>query len=432
VPATVVVGAQWGDEGKGKIVDLLAENADLVCRYNGGPNAGHTIVTDGETYKVRHIPSGILRGKECVIGAGCVVDPVVLVEELDELASRRIPVERLRLSTNAHVIMPWHVAIDQGGERRLGKLKIGTTKRGIGPTYADKAFRLGIRVQDLFDPKIFRQKLEVALAEKNVWLERVYGSPPLELEELAARYEELAQRLRPYIADTSLLVDRALRDGRSVLLEGAHATLLDLDHGTYPFVTSSSTVSGGAAPGIGIGPTRIDEVIGVAKAYVTRVGEGPFPTEIEGPNQKRLRELGGEFGTVTGRERRCGWLDLVALRYAVRLNGFTSLALTKLDVLSAFAELPVCVRYRLRDGSETDEFPAYQSDFHHCEPVYETLGGWVESLDEVADVADLPAAARRYVEFVEEHLELEVSLIGTGRERKRVLARDRPEAVAAN
>ena len=417
----MIVGAQWGDEGKGKIVDLLAEHSELVCRYNGGPNAGHTIVADGETYKVRHIPSGILRGKECVIGAGCVVDPAVLVDELDELAGRGIPVDRLHLSTNAHVIMPWHVALDQASERRLGKLAIGTTKRGIGPTYADKAFRLGIRVQDLFDPKILRQKLEVALAEKNVWLERVYGSQPLELEELAARYEEHAQRLRPYITDTSLLVDQALRGGKTVLLEGAHATLLDLDHGTYPFVTSSSTVAGGAAPGIGIGPTRIDEVIGVAKAYVTRVGEGPFPTEIEGPDQARLQDLGGEVGTVTGRTRRCGWLDLVGLRYAVRLNGITSLALTKLDVLSAFSELPVCVRYRLRDGTETEEFPAHQSDFHNCEPVYETLPGWNEPLDDVADVGGLPVEAARYVSFVEERLDVEVSLIGTGRERERVL-----------
>src|SRR5947199_9018626 len=347
MPATVIVGAQWGDEGKGKIVDLLAEHSDLVCRYNGGPNAGHTIVVGGETYKVRHLPAGVLRGKEGVIGAGCVVDPQVLVEELDELAARAVPVDRIHLSPNAHVIMPWHVAIDQGGERRLGKLKIGTTKRGIGPTYADKAFRLGIRVQDLLDPKILRQKIETALAEKNLWLERVYGAEPIELEELAERHETHAQRLRPYIADTSLLVDRALRDGKRVLLEGAHATLLDLDHGTYPFVTSSTTIAGGAAAGIGIGPTRIDAVVGVAKAYVTRVGEGPFPTEIEGPIQQELRELGGEYGTVTGRERRCGWLDLVALRYAARVNGFTSLALTKLDVLSSFDEIPVCVRYRL-------------------------------------------------------------------------------------
>jgi len=430
VPATVIVGAQWGDEGKGKIVDLLAEHSDLVCRYNGGPNAGHTIVVGDETYKVRHIPSGVLRGKECVIGAGCVVDPEVLVEELDELAARGVPVDRIHLSANAHVIMPWHVAIDQGGERRLGKLKIGTTKRGIGPTYADKAFRLGIRVQDLLDPKILRQKIEVALAEKNVWLERVYGAEPLELEELAERYESFAQRLRPYVADTSLLVDRALRGGKFVLLEGAQGTLLDLDHGTYPFVTSSGTVAGAAAVGIGIGPNRIDSIIGVAKAYLTRVGEGPFPTEIAGPDQARMRDLGAEFGTTTGRERRCGWLDLVALRYAVRLNGITSLALTKLDVLSAFGELPVCVRYRLRDGTETPDFPAHQSDFHHCQPVYESLPGWEQPLDEITELGSLPANARGYVEFVERELEVTVSLVGTGAERERVLAPGPLEALA--
>jgi len=416
------VGAQWGDEGKGKIVDLLARHSDVVCRYNGGPNAGHTIVADGETYKLRHMPSGILWGRECVIGAGCVVDPAVFVEELDDLEARGISTDRLRVSGNAHVIMPWHIAIDQGGERRLGKLKIGTTRRGIGPTYADKAFRLGIRIQDLLEPKILRQKLEVALAEKNVWLERVYGAPPLELEELAARHEQLAQRLRPYVTDTSLLVDRALRDGQAVLLEGAHGTLLDLDHGTYPFVTSSSTLAGGAAASVGIGPTRIDAVVGVAKAYVTRVGEGPFPTEIEGDDQTRMRKLGGEFGTVTGRDRRCGWLDLVALRYATRLNGFTTLALTKLDVLSNFDELRVCTAYRLPDGSETSEFPPHQSDFHHAQPVYEVLPGWREPLDTVASVADLPEAARGYVELVERELDVEVAMIGTGRERERVLA----------
>src|SRR5689334_18494558 len=301
VPATVIVGAQWGDEGKGKIVDLLAQHSDVVCRYNGGPNAGHTILVGDETYKLRHLPAGILSGKDCVIGAGCVVDPGSLCEELDDLERRGFSTERLHVSGNAHLVMPWHLAIDQASERRLGKLKIGTTRRGIGPTYADKAYRLGIRVQDLLDPKILRQKIEVALAEKNLWLERVYGVEPVELEELARRSEEYAQRLRPYLADTSLLVDRALRDGKQVLFEGAHGTLLDIDHGTYPFVTSSPTVAGGATTGIGIGPTRIDAVLGVAKAYVTRVGAGPFPTEIEGPDQGRMRELGGEFGTVTGR-----------------------------------------------------------------------------------------------------------------------------------
>jgi adenylosuccinate synthase len=336
----------------------------------------------------------------------------------------------VHLSGNAHLIMPWHVVIDQASERRLGRLQIGTTRRGIGPAYADKAARIGIRVQDLLDPKILRQKIEVALAEKNVWLERVYGVEPLDLDEVAARLEGLAKRLRPYVSDTSLLVDRALDDQRFVLFEGAQGTLLDLDHGTYPFVTSSNPVAAYAAVAFGIGPNRIDAVVGVSKAYVTRVGEGPFPTEIEGPNQERVRELGHEFGTVTGRERRCGWLDLVALRYAVRLNGITSLALTKLDVLSAFEELPVCVAYRLRDGSETRDFPAHQSDFHHAAPVYETLAGWAEPLDEVGSVGELPIAARAYVDFVERELGVEVSLIGTGAERERVLSPRGLEAVA--
>jgi adenylosuccinate synthase len=431
VPATVIVGAQWGDEGKGKIVDLLAQHADLVCRYQGGPNAGHTIIVEGETFKFRHMPSGVVAGKECVIGAGCVVDPEVFVQELDDLEARGLRTEGLvHLSGNAHLVMPWHVAIDQASERRLGKLQIGTTRRGIGPAYADKAARLGIRVQDLLDDKILRQKIEVALAEKNVWLERVYGADPLDLEDIAARLERVAQRLRPYVADTSLLVDRALRDGRFVLFEGAQGTLLDLDHGTYPFVTSSNPVASEAATGTGIGPNRIDAVVGVTKAYVTRVGEGPFPTEIDGPDQERVRELGGEFGTVTGRVRRCGWLDIVALRYAVRLNGITSLALTKLDVLSAFDELPVCTAYRLRDGSVTDEFPAHQSDFHHAAPVYDTLAGWKERLDGVGSVDELPDAARAYVEFVERQLDVEVSLIGTGAEREAVLSRRGLEAVA--
>jgi len=419
VPATVIVGAQWGDEGKGKIVDLLAQECDLVCRYQGGPNAGHTVIVGEETYKIRQIPSGVLSGKASVIGAGCVVDPAVLIAELDELEARGLAVDDVFVSGNAHLIMPWHVAIDQASERRLGKLQIGTTRRGIGPAYADKALRIGIRVQDLLDPKILRQKIEVALAEKNVWLQRVYESEPFELDDVAERYEGFAQRLRPHVADTSLLVDRALRAGKAVLFEGAQGTLLDLDHGTYPFVTSSNPVASGAATGIGIGPNRLDRILGVAKAYVTRVGEGPFPSEIAGPDQVRVRELGNEFGTVTGRERRCGWLDLVALRYAVRLNGITSLALTKLDVLSPFAEIPVCVRYRLPDGLETPDFPAHQSDFHGCRPVFETQAGWQEPLD--GD--ELPEAAQRYVEFVERELEVPVELIGTGAERGSVVAR---------
>jgi adenylosuccinate synthase len=423
MPATVIVGAQWGDEGKGKIVDLLARDSDVVCRYQGGPNAGHTIVRDDETFKLHHVPSGILYpGTVCVVGAGCVVDPGLLVRELDELEARGIPTDGVRVSGNAHLIMPWHVALDSASERRLGKLQIGTTRRGIGPAYADKAARIGIRVQDILDPKILRQKFETALAEKNVQLERLHDAEPLEVETLADEMETYAVRLRPYVADTSLLVDRALRDGRRVLLEGAQGTLLDVDHGTYPFVTSSNPVAGAASTGVGIGPTRIDRVLGVAKAYVTRVGAGPFPTEIEGPGQSRVRRLGAEYGTTTGRERRCGWLDLVALRFAVRVNGMTSLALTKLDVLSAFAEIPVCTRYRLPSGPETEEFPAHQSDFHHAEPVYETLPGWEESLDAVEELEGLPDAARRYVGFVEEALDVEVSLVSIGAERQRVVS----------
>jgi adenylosuccinate synthase len=422
MPATVIVGAQWGDEGKGKIVDLLAQHSDFVCRYQGGPNAGHTIVCDGETFKLHHVPSGILSdGKICVVGAGCVVDPGLLVEEIDELERRGVTTAGLRVSGNAHLIMPWHVAIDSASERRLGKLQIGTTRRGIGPAYADKAARLGIRVQDILDPKILRQKFETALTEKNIVLERLHDAAPLQVEELAERMESCAQRLRPYVADTSLLVDQALKEGRRVLLEGAQGTLLDLDHGTYPFVTSSNPIAGAAATGTGIGPTRIDSVVGVAKAYVTRVGEGPFPTEIEGPDQERVRELGGEYGTTTGRERRCGWLDLVGLRFAVRVNGLTSLALTKLDVLSSFGELPVCTRYRLADGTETEEIPAHQTDFHHARPVYETLPGWNEPLDSVEHLEELPEAARRYVEYVEGAVDVEVTMIGTGADRERVL-----------
>jgi adenylosuccinate synthase len=418
VPATVIVGAQWGDEGKGKIVDLLAQQSDLVCRYQGGPNAGHTIVVEDETYKIRQIPSGIVAGKPSAIGAGCVVDPAVLIAELDELEARGHRTEGLVfVSGNAHLVMPWHVALDGARERRLGRLQIGTTRRGIGPAYADKATRIGIRVQDLLDPKILRQKLELAVAEKNVWLERVYQLDPFEVGEVVETHLACAERLGPYVSDTSLLVDSALRAGERVLFEGAQGTLLDLDHGTYPFVTSSSPIAAGAAVSFGIGPNRIDEVVGVAKAYVTRVGEGPFPSEIEGADHDRVRELGSEFGTVTGRERRCGWLDLVALRFAVRVNGITSLALTKLDVLSTFSELPVCVRYRLPDGHETDEFPAHQSDFHHCRPVFERLPGWEAAIGD-----DLPERAQAYVSFVAAALDVPVTLVGTGAGREAILA----------
>jgi adenylosuccinate synthase len=422
VPATVVVGAQWGDEGKGKIVDLLAQESDVVCRYQGGPNAGHTIVAGGETWKLRQMPSGVVSGTTSVVGAGCVVDAQVFLEEIDLLRERGIDPSIVVLSGNAHLIMPWHVTIDRASERRLGSLQIGTTRRGIGPTYADKASRIGIRVQDVLDAKILRQKIEVALAEKNLWLTRIYDAEPFDLEEVWAQYAAFAERLAPFVGDVSLLVDDALRDGKRVLFEGAQATMLDLDHGSYPFVTSSNPIASGAPTGVGIGPTRIDRVLGVSKAYVTRVGEGPFPSEIVGPDQSRLRELGGEYGTVTGRERRCGWLDLVALRYAVRVNGMTSLALTKLDVLSEFDELPVCVRYRLRDGSETEEFPAHQSDFHHAAPVWETRRGWAAPLDEASSLDELPQAAREYVGFVSQSLGIPIELVGVGAARERVLA----------
>ncbi|MGL6280179.1 MAG: adenylosuccinate synthase [Gaiella sp.] len=419
MPSTVIVGAQWGDEGKGKIVDLLSAESDLVCRYQGGPNAGHTVVVGDETYKIRQIPSGIIQGKASAIGAGCVVDPAVLIGEVDELESRGLSTAGLVfVSGNAHLIMPWHVALDGARERKLGQLQIGTTRRGIGPTYADKATRIGIRVQDLLDPKILREKIHLAVEEKNVWLERVYELEPFDEREVVETYLGYAERMGSWVADTSLLVDHALRDGRRVLFEGGQGTLLDLDHGTYPFVTSSSPIAAGAAVSFGIGPQRIDEVLGVSKAYVTRVGEGPFPSEIDGPDQERVRELGGEFGTVTGRVRRCGWLDLVALRFAVRVNGITSLALTKLDVLSTFAAIPVCVRYRLPDGTETEDFPAHQSDFHHCAPVFETLPGWKQALD--GDT--LPPAARDYVDVVADALGVPVTLVGTGAGREAVLA----------
>jgi len=422
MPGIVIVGAQWGDEGKGKLTDLLAEEADVVVRFQGGNNAGHTIVRDGDEFKFHLIPSGILYpGRICAIGNGVVIDPAVLIEELEGLRRRGVDSAGLRISANAHLIMPYHVMLDTAGEARLGELEIGTTKRGIGPCYADKAARLGIRVQDLLDPKILLQKIEVALAEKNVWLERVYGVPPLNLEEIAGNLESFAQRIRSYVSDTSLLVDRALHEGREVLLEGAQGTLLDLDHGTYPFVTSSNTVAGNAATGIGIGPNRIDRVLGVTKAYVTRVGEGPFPTEIEGPDQERMRELGGEFGTVTGRERRCGWLDLVALRYAVRLNTMDALAITKLDVLSGLDPIKVCKRYRHPEGAVFDEFPYHQSILHSAEPEYEELPGFEGDIGGCRTEADLPREARDYLEAIGDHAGAPVRLVGVGPDRDQIV-----------
>jgi adenylosuccinate synthase len=429
--ATVVVGAQWGDEGKGKIVDLLAESFAVVARYQGGNNAGHTVQVGEETFKFRLLPSGILfPGKLCVLGNGVVLDPEVLCEELDELAVRGRSAEGLRISGNAHLVMPWHRVLDQASELHLGALQIGTTRRGIGPAYADKAARVGIRVQDLLDTKILREKIATALELKNEQLGFLYGIGRLDAGAIQASAVRHAERLAPYIADVSLLVNEALDRGEAVLCEGAQATLLDLDHGTYPFVTSSNPIAGGACVGLGMGPTRVGAVAGVAKAYLTRVGEGPFPSEAEPEAAEALREAGAEFGTVTGRPRRCGWLDIVGLRYAARVNGFTELVLTKLDVLSGAAEIPVCVAYRLRDGSISEHFPAHQSDFHHAEPVWELLEGWNEPVDGARHFSDLPAAAQRYVGFLAERVGVPVGLVSVGQRRDQVLTADASTAAA--
>jgi adenylosuccinate synthase len=422
VPATVVIGAQWGDEGKGKVVDLLAERSDVVARYQGGNNAGHTIVAGDQVYKLHLVPSGILYpGTLCVIGNGTVIDPGALCAEIDALEERGVSPERLRISGNAHLIMPYHVMLDGASEMRLGRFSIGTTRRGIGPCYEDKAARVGIRVQDLLDPKILVRKLEVALEAKNAILERLYEMPRLDPEVVADDLLRHAERLRPFIADTALLIDEALRAGRRVLFEGAQGTMLDIDHGTYPFVTSSNPIAGAACTGIGIGPTRIDRVIGVSKAYVTRVGEGPFPTELEDADGRMMMERGNEFGTTTGRQRRCGWLDLVALRYAVRLSGVTQLALTKLDVLSGFERVQICVAYRDRDGAELTEFPYHQTVFHGCRPVYRELAGWDEDLSDCRELEELPAPARAYVDAIAAAVEVPITLIGTGQGRHQVI-----------
>jgi len=422
MPATVIVGAQWGDEGKGKVVDLLAEKSDLVARYQGGNNAGHTIVAGSETYKLHLVPSGILYpGTLCVIGTGTVVDPGALVTEIDALESRGIVLDGLRLSGSAHLIMPYHVALDGASEMRLGRFSIGTTRRGIGPCYQDKAARIGIRAQDLLDPKILVRKLDIALEMKNEIMERIYGLPRMDAQEIADALAPIAARLAPFIADTSLLVDQALRDGKNVLLEGAQGTMLDLDHGTYPFVTSSNPIAGAACAGIGIGPTRISRVVGVSKAYTTRVGEGPFPTELDDADGMLMLERGNEFGTTTGRQRRCGWIDLVALRYAARLSGFTELALTKLDVLSGFPRVRICEAYRTRDGELLTEFPYHQTVFHGCTPVYRDLDGWDDDISECRGLNHLPEAARTYVETIAAAVEVPITLIGTGQGRHQVI-----------
>jgi adenylosuccinate synthase len=415
VPATVVVGTQWGDEGKGKLTDLLARDVQVVVRYQGGHNAGHTIVVDGETFALQLIPSGVLYDHVVpVIGNGVVVEPTVLLAECAALSARGIDMSRLVVSGNAHLVMPYHIEIDRVTERYLGKAKLGTTKRGIGPAYADKAARIGLRVQDLLDPKIFRQKLEVVLREKNAVLAKVYNRLPLDGDEIAAKYlGEVAPALAPMIGDSVRLVHEALDAGHQIMLEGAQATFLDLDHGTYPFVTSSNPTAGGACVGTGIGPRDIDRVIGIAKAYVTRVGSGPMPTEVTDEQGDMLVELGHEYGTNTGRRRRPGWLDLVLLRHAVRLNSLSEIAVTKLDVLSAFDTLKVCVAYR--DGDALYEHvPYHQSVLHRAQPIYRELPGWRSDLSGARTVSDLPEAARAYLEVIAEYPGVPVSYAGVG------------------
>jgi adenylosuccinate synthase len=433
VPGIAIVGAQWGDEGKGKVTDLLAEQADLVIRFQGGNNAGHTIIRDGETFKFHLIPSGILyRDKVCAIGNGVVLDPRVLWQELDELRRRRVDVSGLRISANAHLIMPYHVMLDTAGEAKLGKLSIGTTRRGIGPCYADKASRLGIRVQDLLDEKILRKKIMAAMEPKRSALRSYEKDPALDLHAMTEEYSSYGHRLEPYIADTAHLCWEQLDAGRTVILEGAQGTMLDLDHGTYPFVTSSNPVAGAACVGAGIGPLDIDEVWGVAKAYATRVGAGPFPTELEDETGRLMLERGHEFGTTTGRERRCGWLDLVALRYAVRLNAMTALSVTKLDVLAGIDPLRVAVRYRSSEGAALEEFPYHQSILHSAEAEYKELPGFSGEIGECRDESDLPPQARDYLAYVSEFVGVPIRLVGVGPDREQVVwIGERPALKAA-
>ena len=414
MPAIVLVGAQWGDEGKGKATDLLGSAVDYVVRFNGGNNAGHTIVVAGEKYALHLLPTGILTpGVVPVIGNGVVIDLSVLFREIDDLQARGVDTSRLVVSANAHLIAPYNRTLDKVVERFLGSRRIGTTGRGIGPTYADKMNRIGIRVQDLFDAKILQQKVEGALEQKNHLLVKVYNRRAITAEAVTEELLSFADRLRPMVVDTGLLLSKALDDGRTVLLEGGQATLLDVDHGTYPFVTSSNATAGGACTGSGVPPTRIDRVIAVVKAYATRVGEGPFPTELFDADGQRLLTVGGEFGTTTGRPRRCGWYDAPVARYAARINGVTDFVLTKLDVLTGFERVPVCVAYEV-DGERVDELPVSQTDFHHAKPVYEYLPGWTEDLSQARTLADLPATARSYIDFLEGISGAPMSAIGVG------------------
>jgi adenylosuccinate synthase len=412
--AIVLLGAQWGDEGKGKATDLLGDRVDYVVRYQGGNNAGHTVVIGDQKYALHLLPSGILSPNVIpVIGNGVVIDPAVLLKEISDLNERGINTSKLKISTNAHLITPYHRTIDKVSERFLGKSKIGTTGRGIGPAYADKINRIGIRVQDLFDQSILKQKIEAALHDKNQILIKVFNRKGITVDEVIDEYLGYADVLKPYVTDTSLLLDQALQQGKVVLLEGSQGTLLDVDHGTYPFVTSSNPTAGGASIGSGIGPTKITRVIGILKAYTTRVGSGPFPTELFDEDGEALRKIGGEVGVTTGRNRRCGWFDAPIARYAVRVNGLTDFFLTKLDVLTGWEKIPVCVAYEI-DGVRVEELPASQSDFHHAKPIYEYLPGWKENISKAKSVADLPKNAQEYVKFLEKISGAQISAIGVG------------------
>ncbi|MDQ2880905.1 MAG: adenylosuccinate synthase [Actinomycetota bacterium] len=423
MPAIVLIGAQWGDEGKGKATDLLGERAQWVVRYQGGNNAGHTVVLpDGQDFALHLIPSGILTpGVTNVIGNGVVVDPGVLLDELAGLQARNVNTDRLLISADAHLIMPYHVAMDRVTERYLGKAKIGTTGRGIGPAYQDKVARVGVRAQDLLDEKILRQKVEAALDFKNQVLVKVYNRRALDADQVVDTVLEQGGHFAHRIVDTRLLLDQALRRGETVLLEGSQGTLLDVDHGTYPFVTSSNPTAGGACAGSGIGPTKITAVVGILKAYTTRVGSGPFPTELHDAMGERLRKTGGEIGVTTGRARRVGWFDAVIGRYAARVNGITDFFLTKLDVLSGLDTVPVCVAYEV-DGRRTEEMPMTQTDLHHAVPVYEELPGWWEDLSQCRTLDDLPPNARAYISRVEQLCQARISAIGVGPNRTQTIA----------
>ncbi len=422
MPAVVIVGAQWGDEGKGKATDLIAGRIDHVVKFNGGNNAGHTVVIGNEKYALHLLPSGILtEGVVPVIANGVVIDLEVLFEELDALTSRGIDVSKLRVSANAHVITSYHRTLDKVTERFLGKRQIGTTGRGIGPTYADKINRVGIRIQDIFDEGILRQKVDGALDMKNHLLVKIYNRRAITADEIVDELLSYADRLRPLVCDTSLLLHEALADGKTVLFEGGQATMLDVDHGTYPFVTSSNSTAGGASTGSGIGPNQISRVIGIVKAYTTRVGSGPFPTELDNDEGERLRQAGAEFGTTTGRPRRCGWYDAPIARYSARINGITDFVLTKLDVLTGLTEIPVCVAYEV-EGVRFDEMPVNQSDFHHATPIYESFPGWTEDISSARTFAELPANAQNYVHAIEKISGARFSAIGVGPARDEIIA----------